>query len=217
MAITTRHQLKAVLFDRDGTLVLDVPYNNEPDLVRPFPGALAAVSRLRKAGLFTGVVTNQSGVAKGLLTLQEMHNVNLRVESLLGPFDVWEYCPHGPEDACECRKPQPGMLVAACEYLGIRPDEAVFVGDIGSDMEAAAAAGVHGVMVPTQVTLPDEIAAAPETAGSLEEAVDLILDLAIPESKQAKPELPNPELHKPNGRKPDSSRPGSTPMVGGGL
>ncbi len=217
MAIIARHQLKAVLFDRDGTLVLDVPYNNEPDLVRPFPGALAAVSRLRRAGLFTGVVTNQSGIAKGLLTLQQMHSVNLRVESLLGPFDVWEYCPHGPEDACACRKPQPGMLVSACSYLGIRPDEAVFVGDIGSDMEAASAAGVRGVMVPTQATLPGEIAAAPETAGSLEEAVDLILDPALPGSDQAKPELPAPELQKPDGHKPGGSRPGSLPLSGDAL
>lgn len=180
MAITSRHQLKAVLFDRDGTLVFDVPYNSEPDLVRPVPDAWAAVSRLRRAGLSTGVATNQSGIARGLLTEQQMHSVNSQVEALLGPFDVWEFCPHGPEDGCGCRKPGPGMLLSACSRLGIRPDEAAFVGDIGADMEAAAAAGMRGILVPTSVTLPEEIAAAEEVAASLEEAVELLLGPALP-------------------------------------
>ncbi|MEE2523546.1 HAD-IIIA family hydrolase [Pseudarthrobacter sp. J75] len=179
MAITTRRELKAVLFDRDGTLVLDVPYNTEPDLVRPVEGALPALTRLRRDGLLTGVVTNQSGVARGLITVHQLHSVNLRVESLLGPFDVWEYCPHGPEDACDCRKPRPGMILSACNYLGIRPDECAFVGDIGADMKAAAAAGSRGILVPTPVTRQEEIDAAPEVAGSLEEAVDQLLARSI--------------------------------------
>lgn len=173
--------LKAVLFDRDGTLVVDVPYNGDPQLVRPMDGALSALEKVRRAGLATGVVTNQSGVARGLLTLEQMHAVNQRVEQLLGPFDVWEFCPHGPEDGCDCRKPQPGMILAACSALGITPEEAAVVGDIGADMEAAAAAGARAVLVPTDVTRREEIEAAGSVAADLGHAVELLLSGALEE------------------------------------
>jgi len=167
--------LKAVLFDRDGTLVVDVPYNGDPQLVQPMVGAREALLRVRRAGLATGVVTNQSGIARGLLTEPQMHSVNRRVDQLLGPFDVWKFCPHGPESGCGCRKPEPGMILEACNALGITPDEAAFVGDIGADMEAAASAGARAVLVPTEVTRREEIQAAEHVARDLGQAVDLLL------------------------------------------
>lgn len=167
--------MKAVLFDRDGTLVVDVPYNGDPQLVRPMDGAREALQMVRRAGMATGVVTNQSGVARGLLTMEQMHSVNRRVDQLLGPFDVWGFCPHGPEDGCSCRKPEPGMIVEACHTLGIEPAEAAFVGDIGADMEAAAAAGARAVLVPTRLTRREEIEAAASVAEDLVQAVDLLL------------------------------------------
>lgn len=173
--------MKAVLFDRDGTLVVDVPYNGDPQLVRPMDGALSALEKVRRAGLATGVVTNQSGVARGLITLEQMHAVNQRVEQLLGPFDVWEFCPHGPENGCDCRKPQPGMILAACSALGITPEEAAVVGDIGADMEAAAAAGARAVLVPTDVTRREEIEAAGSVAEDLGQAVELLFSGALEE------------------------------------
>ncbi|UKA50088.1 HAD family hydrolase [Arthrobacter sp. FW305-123] len=176
--------LKAVLFDRDGTLVVDVPYNGDPQLVRAMDGALEALQKVRGAGLATGVVTNQSGVARGLLTLEQMHSVNQRVNQLLGPFDVWEFCPHGPQDGCACRKPRPGMILAACRALGIRPEEAALIGDIGADMEAAAAAGARAVLVPTAVTRREEIEAAGTVAEDLGHAVELLLSDA-PEREAA--------------------------------
>jgi HAD superfamily hydrolase (TIGR01662 family) len=103
----------AVLFDRDGTLVVDVPYNGDPAKVRPVPGAGAALDLLRAAGIPAGVVTNQSGVARGLITAGEVQQVNRRIDALLGPFAVWQVCPHGPADGCPCRKPRPGMVLAA--------------------------------------------------------------------------------------------------------
>ncbi|WP_458107945.1 HAD family hydrolase [Arthrobacter sp. R3-55] len=173
--------LKAVLFDRDGTLVVDVPYNGDPQLVRPMDGALPALEKVRRAGLATGVVTNQSGVARGLLTLDQVMAVNQRVEQLLGPFDLWEICPHGPADGCGCRKPAPGMILEACSTLGIAPEEAAFIGDIGADMEAAAAAGARAVLVPTTVTRQEEIEAAGFVAENLGQAVELILSGALEE------------------------------------
>lgn len=167
---------RAVLFDRDGTLVRDVPYNGNPDLVDPFPQAADVLRQLRRNGIRTGVITNQSGVARGLLTHSQVSAVNSRIQQLLGRFDVWEICPHGPGDGCSCRKPQPGMIHSACARLGLQPAEVAVIGDIGADMAAAEAAGARAVLVPTPVTRPEETAAAPLVAPDLAGAVALLLE-----------------------------------------
>ena len=166
---------RAVFFDRDGTLIRDVPYNGDPSLVTPLPGAREAVAAVRRCGLPVGVVTNQSGVGRGLLSRQQVDAVNARVTELLGPFDLWCICPHAPEAGCSCRKPAPGMLLQAARHLGFRPTDLALIGDIGADMEAAAAAGARGVLVPTSVTRQAEIDAAPEMAATIGEAVALLL------------------------------------------
>lgn len=165
----------AVLFDRDGTLVVDVPYNGDPALVRPVRSARAALDLLREAGVPTGVVTNQSGIARGLISRAQADAVNQRVEELLGPFAVWQVCPHGPGDGCACRKPRPGMVLAAAQRLGLPPHRLAVVGDIGADIEAAAAAGAASVLVPTPVTRPEEVAAAPVVRPDLVSAVRHLL------------------------------------------
>jgi histidinol-phosphate phosphatase family protein len=165
----------AVLFDRDGTLVVDVPYNGDPDRVEPVPGARAALDRLRAAGLPLAVVSNQSGVARGLLSPAQVAAVNARVDELLGPFDAVLVCEHGPDDGCGCRKPRPGLVLEAARRLGVDPARCVVVGDIGTDVEAARAAGARPVLVPTAVTRPEEVAAAPEVVDDLAAAVDLVL------------------------------------------
>lgn len=165
----------AVLFDRDGTLIQDVPYNGDPDKVRPVPGARPALDRLRAAGLRLGVVTNQSGLARGLFSSGDMRRVNARVEELLGPFDTWQICPHDDGDGCRCRKPAPVLVQRAAAALGSTPARCVMVGDIGRDMTAALAAGAAGILVPTPVTRPEEVSAAPEVAHNLPAAVEEIL------------------------------------------
>jgi histidinol-phosphate phosphatase family protein len=165
----------AVLLDRDGTLVVDVPYNGDPARVRPMPGARRALDRLRAAGVRLAVVSNQSGIARGILSDAEVMAVNARIEELLGPLGPWCVCPHGPGDACACRKPAPGLVLEAAARLGVAPERCAVVGDIGADVEAARAAGARGVLVPTPRTRRDEVAAAPERARDLEEAVDLLL------------------------------------------
>ncbi|GAP47359.1 HAD superfamily hydrolase [Streptomyces azureus] len=166
----------AVLFDRDGTLVADVPYNGDPARVAPMPRAREALDAVRAAGIPVGVVTNQSGVARGLLTARQVEDVRLRVEDLLGPFAVWAVCPHGPAEGCGCRKPAPGLVLAACRRLAVPPERTVVTGDIGADMEAARAAGARGVLVPTAATRPEETTAADTTAADLLAAVRLVLD-----------------------------------------
>ncbi|MEW9551656.1 D-glycero-alpha-D-manno-heptose-1,7-bisphosphate 7-phosphatase [Nonomuraea sp. NPDC050783] len=170
-----RRRAGAVLFDRDGTLIRDVPYNGDPRLVEPMPGALDALCRLRRADVPIAVVTNQSGVAKGLLTPDEMDQVNAKVEELLGPFDAWAICVHDDADGCTCRKPAPGLVIRAAAVLDVSPRDCVVVGDIGRDMEAARAAGARGILVPTEVTLPAEIEQAPEVAEDLTDVVDRVL------------------------------------------
>ncbi|MBM2621469.1 HAD-IIIA family hydrolase [Actinoplanes sp. LDG1-06] len=165
----------AVLFDRDGTLIVDVPYNGDPAKVEPMPGAREALDRLRAAGLRVGVVTNQSGLARGRFDAAQLQAVHRRVGELLGPFDTWQFCPHDDTAGCRCRKPAPGLVEAAAEALGTTPARCVMVGDIGRDVEAAQAAGAAAILVPTPVTLPGEVAAAPVVAGTLTEAADLIL------------------------------------------
>ncbi|MDQ3932067.1 MAG: HAD family hydrolase [Actinomycetota bacterium] len=166
---------QAVLFDRDGTLVVDVPYNGDPTLVRAMPGVRKALDRLRAAHLKLAVVTNQSGVARGLLSPARVATVNTRVDDLLGPFDGFYVCPHGPEDGCDCRKPAPGLVLKAAADLGVEPARCAVVGDIGSDMAAAQAAGARGILVPTPATLRREVAAASEVAPDLAAAVDRLL------------------------------------------
>jgi HAD superfamily hydrolase (TIGR01662 family) len=165
-------QPRAVLFDRDGTLVRDVPYNGDPGRVRPMPGAEEAVRRAREAGLLVGVITNQSGVARGLITQEQVGRVNERVDELVGPFDTWQVCPHA--DGCSCRKPAPGLVTRAAHELGVRPEECVVIGDIGSDVAAARAAGARSVLVPTPQTLEAECRGA-RVAPSLTEAMRFVL------------------------------------------
>ncbi|MGY1727144.1 HAD-IIIA family hydrolase [Geodermatophilus sp. SYSU D01062] len=164
-----------VLFDRDGTLVHDFPYNGDPDWVRPVDGAREALDVLRARGVRVGVVSNQSGVARGIITRDQVDACMGRLAELLGPFDTLQVCPHGPEDGCDCRKPAPGMVEAACAEVDVDPARTVVIGDIGADVEAAAAAGASGVLVPTPVTRRQEVDAAPRVAATLTAAVDDVL------------------------------------------
>ncbi len=163
---TTRVPIRplAVLFDRDGTLVADVPYDGDPALVRAMPGARRALDRLRDAGVPTAVVSNQSGVALGRVTRRQVDAVNDRVQALLGPLGPFFVCEHAPDAGCRCRKPQPGLVLQAAAALGVPAARCAVIGDIGADVGAALAAGARPVLVPTAVTLPEEVAAAPETA-----------------------------------------------------
>jgi D-glycero-D-manno-heptose 1,7-bisphosphate phosphatase len=160
-----------VLFDRDGTLVRDVPGNRDPALLAPMPTAEEAVRLARCSGLRTGVATNQPGIDLGTLTADELGRLHARVDALLGPFDVWEVCPHAPHAGCGCRKPRPGLLLAAVARLELEPSDCVFIGDIATDVEAARQAGMASVLVPTAQTRSADVAGAPEVARTLLEAV----------------------------------------------
>jgi histidinol-phosphate phosphatase family protein len=169
----------AVLLDRDDTIIEDSPYLSDPGGVRPMPGALDALGRLRRRGLLLAVVTNQSGVAKGLISPDELDAVNARVDEVLGPFDSWQICVHDDGDGCKCRKPAPGMVEAAAEELGVDTTRCVLIGDTGGDINAALSARADAVLVPTDRTLGQEISDArvrARVAATLDDAVSMVLE-----------------------------------------
>ncbi len=168
----------AVLLDRDDTIIEDSPYLSDPAGVRPVAGALDALGRLRDRGLLLAVVTNQSGVAKGLITPDQLEAVNAKVDAVLGPFDSWQICTHDDGDGCRCRKPAPGMVQAAADALGVDPTRCVMIGDTGGDVEAALSARADVVLVPTGRTRRQEISEArvrARVAPTLDDAVSLVL------------------------------------------
>jgi D-glycero-D-manno-heptose 1,7-bisphosphate phosphatase len=139
--------IRAVLFDRDGTIIVDVPYNGDPALVQPVAGAKHLLDELRLAGFKIGVLTNQSGVGRGMITQEQMDAVNARVEALLGPFDGWFVCVHAPDVDCECRKPKPKLIFDAARAWGVEPSQIVVVGDKQSDVDAAHNAGARAIKI----------------------------------------------------------------------
>ncbi len=171
-----RRRSEAILFEREGTLVAEVPTSGDPRGVQPMPGAADAVARAREAGVAVGVLTSQ-GAERGL-TGEGAERVNARVDELVGPVDVWLECTHEPEEECPCRSPAPGLIYLAAAALGTRPERCVVVGDVGAGLEAARAAGARSVLVPSSRTTPEEIDAAPTVAASLSEAVAIALGKA---------------------------------------
>jgi histidinol-phosphate phosphatase family protein len=155
--------LRPVVFlDRDGTVIEDADYLADPAGVRVLPGVPDALRRLRAAGRELVVISNQSGVARGLLTEPDARRVNAEVDARLRAEGVdvldWLYCPHldGPaatvaayRTACACRKPRPGMLEEAARRHGLDLAGCVVVGDKLDDVNAAKAVGGRGILVLT--------------------------------------------------------------------
>ncbi|OGA42202.1 MAG: D-glycero-beta-D-manno-heptose-1,7-bisphosphate 7-phosphatase [Betaproteobacteria bacterium RIFCSPLOWO2_12_FULL_68_19] len=146
--------MKLVILDRDGTINHDSDdYIKSPEEWRPIEGSLEAIARLTQADYRVVVATNQSGLARGLFdarTLFAIHDLLQRAAGQVGGrIDAFFFCPHAPEAACECRKPQPGMLLEAARRFNVAIEEVTMVGDARRDLEAAAAAGARPVLVLT--------------------------------------------------------------------
>ena len=164
----------AVFMDRDGTIIDDTGFIRRIDDVRLLPSAAEAISRLNAAGWLVIVVTNQSGVARGLLTEKDVAATNQRMQELLqlegAHVDAIYYCPHLPEGKvpeyailCECRKPRPGMLLKAAEEHDIALASSVMVGDAPRDVEAGLDAGTRAILLTDSPTRADQ---APDACGS---------------------------------------------------
>ncbi len=145
----------AVFLDRDGTLIEEKTYLSDPAGVVLIPGTAGALSNLRNAGFKLVVVTNQSGIARGLYGEHEYHAVAKRLDDLLAeasaPVDATMYCPHHPSvgPSCECRKPATGMYQQAAAELGLSLADSYYVGDKVADVTPAQELGGVGVLVRT--------------------------------------------------------------------
>lgn len=148
--MTTSGSRPAVFLDRDG--VLNEAFVRDGVLTPPrsvaefrlLPGVVEACADLRLAGFALVVVTNQPDIARGTQTMAEVERIHERLRSLV-PLDDVYVCPHDDVDACACRKPQPGMLLAAAERLGLDLAHSACVGDRWRDVEAARRAGVTAI------------------------------------------------------------------------
>lgn len=174
----------AVFLDRDGTVIHDAHYIGDPSRVALLPGAAAAVRRLNEAGVPVVVVTNQSGIARGLFDEADYERVRARVDAVLADegarVDRSYMCPHHPDfgGACECRKPGTLLYRQAAEELGLDLARSWYVGDKWRDVAPALAFGGRGILVPTVDTPAGDVARAEaigEVAASLGDAVTRIL------------------------------------------
>ncbi|OGB87488.1 hypothetical protein A3H38_02985 [candidate division WOR-1 bacterium RIFCSPLOWO2_02_FULL_46_20] len=151
---------KAVFLDRDGTIVEDVGYLNSPQQLQFIPGSIEAIKKLNEAGYKVVVITNQAGVAKGLISEDMLQTIDKTLQKFIlsgGAYlDGLYYCPHHPEHGlypykqdCQCRKPKPGLFKKAEKDLNIDLARSWMIGDKATDVEAGQRAGTKTVFVMT--------------------------------------------------------------------
>ena len=150
----------AVFLDRDGTVNVEVDYLSQPEQLELLPTVSETISRLNSLGIAVVIVTNQAGIARGYFPEHRLHAIHERLRCLLASqhasVDGIYYCPHHPTAGlgsyrivCDCRKPQPGMLIRAAGDLGLNLSRSLMIGDRESDLEAGASAGCHTALVRT--------------------------------------------------------------------
>ena len=170
---------RGVLLDRDGTLIEDVGYPRDPAAVRLLAGAPAALRRFRDLGLRLVVVSNQSGIGRGLITQAEADAVHARFVELLDregvQLDDVRYCPHAPEEGCTCRKPAPTLMVDAATQLGLDLEGSFAIGDQPRDLESARAAGCR-TLVLLGAEQDARLDASIRPARNWDEAQDIVLE-----------------------------------------
>lgn len=157
--------VKAVLVDRDDTLCPDEPYCSDPQKIHVFPDVPASLKRLNDAGYIVLMITNQSGIGRGYFTVETLGKVNEEVlrqaESAGGKIQDIFFCPHKPDDNCDCRKPKIGMGIQAISKYNLDPKQCWMIGDKDKDIEFGERLGMRSIMVSSE--------------RSFSQAVDMIL------------------------------------------
>jgi histidinol-phosphate phosphatase family protein len=174
----------AVFLDRDGTVMEDAHYIKSPDQVRLIPGAAAAVKRINDAKVPAIVITNQSGIARGIFKLEDYEAVRKHFESLLqaegAHIDASYFCPHHPTKTgpCDCRKPGTEMFEDAIRDFKLNPKNVAYIGDRWRDVGASKKLGGRGIMITSHMTTDEDRRKAQEdgieTAASLADAVEML-------------------------------------------
>jgi histidinol-phosphate phosphatase family protein len=173
---------KAIFLDKDGTLIHDVPFNVDPELIRLEDYALESLSLLQHQGFFLIVITNQPGISRGYFKEDALEKVEQKLNEILSQKNIslqgFYYCPHDEKDNCECRKPKAGLLLKAAKEMDIDLSESWMIGDILNDVEAGKRSGCQTILIDNgneteweynDYRIPKYI------AKNLKEAADLIL------------------------------------------
>ena len=182
-----RLEKTTIFLDRDGTLNEDTGYVTSPEKLTLFPGVVESVARLNRLGNRLVLVTNQSAIARGFMTVEDLHLIHQKLHNELevggGWLDGIFFCPHHPEDACVCRKPRPGLIHQAVKELHVNAAQSYLIGDKHIDMVLAQAVGSIGVLVMTSEFSQEALKAMERdqcqvghVASSFSEAADWIVD-----------------------------------------
>lgn len=177
------HPARAVFFDRDGTLMEEVHYCGDPARVKVYPGVPEALRKLKEAGFLTFVITNQSGIGRGLITETQYRAVESEFLRQIGEglLDATYFCPDGPGVPSTRRKPEPGMLLEAAADFGVDLAGSYVIGDKSADIECGRRAGASTILVRTGYGAEAEQACHPDfKAGDVVQAVQLILRAGQP-------------------------------------
>lgn len=144
---------KAIFLDRDGTINIEKDYLHRIEDLEFEPGALDALKILKDLGYLLIVITNQSGIGRGYYTVEDMNKLNQHIAKLSeengAKIEKFYYCPHTPNEPCDCRKPSPWMILEGAKEFNVDLKSSYMVGDKISDAEAGEKAGAYGIMLRT--------------------------------------------------------------------
>jgi len=190
-----RNTIPAVFLDRDGTINKERGHIQTPQDLVLLSGAASAIGRLNESQYLTVVVTNQSVIARGKCTEADMDAIHDRLQLLIGEYGAYinriYYCPHYPDRlipgdrqdlkiVCDCRKPEPGLILRAAKEMNIDLNMSWMVGDMISDIEAAKMAGIRSILLTKQGSFDNQWSVSPDAKClDLNEAVDFILNYSI--------------------------------------
>jgi D-glycero-D-manno-heptose 1,7-bisphosphate phosphatase len=159
-------QRPGIFLDRDGTVIHDTGYIGDPELVEFMPAVLPALRRMEDAGYSLIIISNQSGIGRGVITHEQYELVARRIAERLGEYGIHAatyYCPHSPNDQCQCRKPNPYLLLRAARDLDIDLARSYMIGDRLTDVEAGAAAGCKTILLgETAVPKDSQLSVSPD-------------------------------------------------------
>jgi len=174
----------AVFFDRDGVIIKEKNFLAKVEGIEFLPGAVAALKKLGPLFLKI-IVTNQSGIARGYFNSIDVETLHSHISQKLSQegirVDAWYYCPHGPDDACDCRKPRPGLIARAADEHLINLQKSWMIGDKSSDIMAGKSTGVKTILVSTGYggAEPGAFEVEPDfNAADLSEAIDIINEVS---------------------------------------
>ncbi|MGO9932823.1 MAG: D-glycero-alpha-D-manno-heptose-1,7-bisphosphate 7-phosphatase [Steroidobacteraceae bacterium] len=167
-----------MVLDRDGTIVVDRHYLSDPNDLEFQAGAKLGLRKMSEMGFRLVVITNQSGIARGFFSFSKLEEIHERLRQMMvsngAPLEGIYFCPHGPSDECECRKPKLGLMRQASEELGFDMSESIVIGDKESDIEFGRRAGAATILIGKPGSRPSSSISPDHIVGNLNEAAEII-------------------------------------------